>query len=140
MGGVQAGDRMAVMVLPGKNEAMSVINLSTLLGRWVMPNPIDGSDEVGISIKEGGVAESIDQSAIIYKTWKIVNGKLEITSVRDGGGDEEEIALFDIVTLGADSLVYKNEEDTFEYTRERPKELYGTEVELEGISDDDYKI
>lgn len=137
-GGLQVGDRMAVMTNADQTEATIVINQNTLLGDWVMPNPIDGSSEVGIRIKEGGIAESIDQSSIIYKTWKIYNGKLEILSQRDGGGDEEELNLYEIVMLGADSLVYRTigksreEMETFEYSRWKEPEkmdLHGLKLE-----------
>ena len=106
-GGLQAGDRLAVMADDKKTEVTAVINLNTLLGDWVMPDPIDGSSEIGIRIKEGGVAESIEMTNIIYRTWKIVNGKLEIISIREGGGDQEETNLYDILSLGADTLCYK---------------------------------
>jgi hypothetical protein len=137
-GGMQVGDRMAVMANPAKTEATIVINQNALLGDWVMPNPIDGSSEVGIRIKEGGIAESIDQSSIIYKTWKIYNGRLEILSQRDGGGDEEELNLYELVKLGNDSLVYKTinkpreEMETFEYSRWKEPEkmdLHGLQLE-----------
>ena len=113
-----------------------VVNQAALLGNWVMPNPIDGSDEVGISIKEGGIAESIEQSVIIYKTWKLTRGKLEIVSVREGGTEEEETNLYDIIKLTPDSLVYKDAEDTFEYSRQKPKEHYGLDVDLEDAQDE----
>ena len=87
------------------------------MGNWLMPNPIDGSSEVGIRIKDGGIAESIEQSSIIYKTWKIVDGKLEITLVREGGGDEEETNWYTIDKLDADSLVYHVNDEVFEYSR-----------------------
>ena len=119
-GGLQVGDRMA--------------------GNWVMPNPIDGSDEVGISIKEGGVAESIDQGTIIYRTWRLVKGHLEIVLVRDGANDVEELNIYDILKLTADSLVYKDSEETFEYSRQKPKETYGENVKLEDSSFDDFKM
>ena len=137
-GGLQAGDRLAVMADDEKTEATIVINLNTLLGDWVMPDPIDGSAEVGIRIKEGGVAESIEMTNIIYRTWKIVNGQLEILSIREGGGDAEETNLYQILTLGADTLCYKtigkprDEEETFEYSRfkEKPKvDLRGLQLE-----------
>lgn len=145
-GGLQAGDRIAVMPNKAKTEAVIVINQNTLLGDWVMPNPIDGSSEVGIRIKEGGVAESIDQSSIIYKTWKIYNGKLEILSQREGGGDMEETNLYEILLLGADSLVYKTygvdkqDEETFEYSRWKEKpamDLHGLQLEDSG---DEFRI
>ncbi len=142
-GGLQVGDRMAVMANDDKTEALIVINQNSLLGDWVMPNPIDGSSEVGIRIKEGGIAESIDQSSIIYKTWKIYNGKLEILSQRDGGGDEEELNLYEIVKLGADSLVYKTvnkpreEMETFEYSRwKEPEQMDLHGLQLENAEDE----
>ena len=139
-GGLQAGDRMAVLPNKAKTEAVIVINQNTLLGDWVMPNPIDGSDEVGISIKEGGVAESIDQGSIIYRTWRLSQGRLEIVLVRDGANDVEELNVYDIVKLTSDSLVYKDAEETFEYERQKPKETYGEDVKLEDSSYDEFKM
>ena len=52
-GGLMVGDRLAVMPNATGSEAVIVINQNTLLGDWVMPNPIDGSSEVGIRIKGG---------------------------------------------------------------------------------------
>jgi hypothetical protein len=139
-GGLQVGDRMAVVPNEDMTSAKIVINQTTLLGNWVMPNPIDGSDEVGISIKEGGVAESIDQGTIIYRTWRLVKGHLEIVLVRDGANDVEELNIYDILKLTADSLVYKDSEETFEYSRQKPKETYGENVKLEDSSFDDFKM
>lgn len=139
-GGLQVGDRMAVVPNEDMTSAKIVINQTTLLGNWVMPNPIDGSDEVGISIKEGGVAESIDQGTIIYRTWRLVKGHLEIVLVRDGANDVEELNIYDILKLTADSLVYKDSEETFEYSRQKPKETYGDDVKLEDSSFDDFKM
>lgn len=129
-GGVQPGDRMAVLPNKDRSEAELIINQATLLGNWVMPNPLDGSDEVGISIKEGGIAESIDQGSIVYKTWRLNRGQLEIVQVREGGSEEEETYYFDIVKLGADSLVYKDGEELYEYSRQRPKDAQH-KIELE---------
>ena len=142
-GGLQVGDRIAVYANDNNSEAIIVINQNALLGDWVMPNPIDGSSEVGIRIKEGGVAESIDQSSIIYKTWKLFNGRLEILSQRDGGGDEEELNLYEIVKLGADSLVYRTlnkpreEMETFEYSRwKEPEQMDLHGLQLEDAADE----
>ena len=139
-GGLQVGDRMAVLPNDNKTVANTVINQTTLLGNWVMPNPIDGSDEVGISIKEGGVAESIDQGSIIYRTWRLSKGRLEIVLVREGGNDVEELNVYDILKLTADSLVYKDAEETFEYERQKPKETYGEDVKLEDSSYDEFEM
>lgn len=146
-GGLQMGDRLAVMANEKRTEATEIINLNTLLGDWVMPDPIDGSAEVGIRIKEGGVAESIEMTNIIYRTWKIVDGNLEILSVREGGGDAEETNLYQIMALGPDTLCYKtigklrDEEETFEYNRYKEKpavDLRG--LQLEDTQDEFNKI
>ena len=121
-----------------KNTADIVINQNMLLGDWVMPDPIDGSSEVGISIKEGGIAETIELTSITYRTWKIVDGQLEIVSVIEGGGQEEEVNYYDITKLTNDSLVYKNDEDSFEYSRQKPKEPYGDDIELEQSALEDF--
>ena len=139
-GGLQAGDRMAVLPNDDKTAAVTVINQTALLGDWVMPNPLDGSDEVGIRIKEGGVAESIEQSSIIYRTWRLVKGHLEIVLVRDGANDMEEVYTYDLQKLTTDSLVYKDSEETYEYGRQKPKETYGDEVKLEDTSLDDFRM
>lgn len=150
-GGYAPGDRIAVM-MKNKRAARLVINLSTLLGNWVMPNPIDGSSEMGIAIKEGGIAEGIEQSSLIYKTWRIFNGKLEIYAQRDGGGDVEEIALYEFVKLTNDSLIYRlpngnsdgkrdflDGEELFEYGRQQEHDN-SSKIKLEESSFDDFKI
>ena len=137
-GSVRPGDRLALMTNKSQTEATEVINVNLLLGDWVMPDPLDGSDEVGIRIKDGGVAESIEMTNITYRTWRIFNGKLEITSIREGGTEAEETNFFDIVKLSQDTLVYKtidkpqDEMETFEYTRWREKaapDLHGLKLE-----------
>lgn len=117
-GSYEPGDRMAV-VMNDKHKVKAVINETVLMGNWVMPNPLDGSSTVGIRIKDGGIAESIEQPSIIYKTWKIVNGQLELTMVREGGGDMEESEIFAIQKLDADSLIISNEADHLEFGREK---------------------
>lgn len=145
LGGYSVGDRMAVLADSKRTKATLVINESELLGNWVMPNPIDGSDETGISIREGGVAESIEQSTIIYRTWRINNGLLEIVSTREGGVEEEEVNLYEIISLGNDSLVYKtvgkprDEEETFEYSRQQHRE-HVDKVKLEDSSFEDIRL
>ena len=132
------GDRLALMINRDKTDALEVINVNYLLGDWVMPDPLDGADEVGIRIKDGGVAESIEMTNITYRTWRIFNGKLEITSIREGGTESEETNYFDIIKLSQDTLVYRtldkpqDETETFEYTRWKEKvapDLHGLKLE-----------
>lgn len=118
LGGLHSGCKLATITDDAKTKAELIINENSLLGNWVMLNPLDGSSYVGIRIKDGGIAESIEQSTIIYKTWRIVDGKLEITLVREGGGDMEEINVYDITKLDSDSLIYEDSEDFFDYIRQ----------------------
>lgn len=122
LGGYNVGDKMAVLLDDSMKNATLVINENVLLGNWVMLNPLDGSSYVGISMRDGGIAESIEQSTIVYKTWRIIDGKLEISLVREGGGDMEETNVYEIVKLDSDSLIYENEEDRMEYFREGMKQ------------------
>ena len=138
-GGLQVGDRMAIVPNAKKTEALVVINQAALLGNWVMPNPLDGSDEVGFRIKEGGIVEGIEQSSLTYKTWRLVRGKLELVDVREGGGEEEEVTLYDFVRLTPDSLILKDSEDIYEYGRQQLKKP-DSDIKLEEASEDDYKI
>ena len=89
-------------------------------------------------LRQCGYAGSPSSGHLTQPTWKIFNGKLEILSVREGGGDEEEMNLYEILYLGADSLAYKtvgrshDEEETFEYSRwkEKPQvDLHGLKLE-----------
>ncbi len=139
-GGLEVGDRMVVIPNKDMKSARFVLNQSALLGNWVMPNPIDGSDEVGIRIKEGGIAESIELTTLTYKTWRLVKGKLEIVLVREGGSGEDELNVYDIVRLEPDTLVYKDKEETFEYSRQKPREQYGTNIKLEKSALEDFQM
>jgi hypothetical protein len=42
--------------------------------------------------------------------------------------------------LTADSLVYRDAEEVFEYSRQKPKETYGDDVKLEDVDYDDFKM
>ena len=126
LGGYNVGDRMAVLTNRERTMATLVINESALLGNC-------------------GVCESIEQTSIIYRTWRITNGMLELVSIREGGVEAEETNLYEILSLGNDSLVYKTvgkpreEEETFEYSRQviRKRE---DKVKLEEASYEDFKI
>ena len=116
-GGYSVGDKMAVYMKKDSEQPLMVVNETTLMGNWIMPNPIDGSSTLGIMIKDGGIAESINQPVIIFKTWRIVDGQLELCLVREGGGDEEETNIYTLEKLDADSLIYSDTEDRHAYSR-----------------------
>lgn len=118
-GGLSTGDNVAVTLMPNTDEkiAYSVINLASLMGDWVTPNPIDGSGYIGISLHEGGVASGIDQTTLEYRSWRISNGKLLIVSIPDGGGEFEETDTMTIIKISPDSLLISNREFEYRYGR-----------------------
>ncbi|HAT62535.1 MAG TPA: hypothetical protein DCS83_08365 [Prevotella sp.] len=104
-GGLMAGDRMAVVGYKdanGEYTATSIINLTTLLGKWV-------SLDKNFEIQEGGTVKCyIKEETNPWTSWKIYNGKLVLN--RD---------TFTIDNLGADSLYLENNEGIFTFKREK---------------------
>ena len=103
-GGMAAGDRMAVMVDPDSSDedaqrALEVINLTTLLGKWVS---LDKSFE----LQEGGVVISNVKEPKPYVEWKILNGQLVLSA-----------DTFKVFELGVDTLMLENEKGIFAYKR-----------------------
>lgn len=115
IGGYEAGDELAVTVNGDTTEATMVINKSALHGQWVMPNPIDGSSDTGISIQRGGTAESIEQDDIVYKSWRLFNGKLVLSLTHEDGAGNDETQTFSISKLTRDSLIIADDDGIYEY-------------------------
>jgi hypothetical protein len=140
-GGYEPGDRMAVVTNRNQTQAVTVINLSVLLGDWVIPNPLDGTSVMGLSIRDGGIAESINQSSQIYKTWRLVNGNLELVSIREGGGDFEETEYYRFRMLTEDSLIIDSGEQIFEYSHpDKEDDLNSLDLDLNDVDVDDMVI
>ncbi len=135
IGGYATGDEVAVAVNADTTEATMVVNKTALYGNWVMPNPIDGSSVMGMSILKGGMAESIDQSEVLYKSWRLFNGKLIFVIMREDGIGNEETMWLTIKKLTRDSLIVKDDEETMEYSRPKPVED-DTDIELDDGMDD----
>ncbi len=106
-GGRMVGDRMAVIGAKVNQElvAKKVINLTTLLGRWV-------SLDKNFEIREGGIVESfVKAESHPWTKWKILNGALLLNT-----------DTFEVKTLGADSLLLENKNGIFVYKRQRDKQ------------------
>lgn len=104
LGGLLAGDRLAVIghKVDGENYAQTVINLTTLQGRWT-------SIDRNFEILEGGVVKShLQAETNPWTEWKICNGKLLLNK-----------DTFMIDNLGADSLYLENKEGIFAYKRQK---------------------
>ena len=101
-GGLLAGDRLAVLACKdadGEMFANTVINLTTLLGKWSDINRT-------FDIQEGGTVECSNQEPKPYVDWRILNGKLILTS-----------DTFSIYKLDPDSLMLENNQGIYAYKR-----------------------
>lgn len=101
-GGMLTGDRMAVIrsIVYGDTMATTVINLTTLQGKW-------SSLAKSFQIEEGGkVTSNADAESNPWTTWKIFNGKLVLNT-----------DTFTINELRADSLFLENKEGIFAFQR-----------------------
>ena len=103
-GGLCVGDRMAVMLEQEENtneppKAREVVNLTTLMGKWVS---LDKSFE----LQEGGVVVSNITEPKPLVDWKICNGLLVLST-----------DTFSIYELVADSLFLENDKGIYAYKR-----------------------
>jgi len=103
-GGLMQGDRIALIAkknADGEDVAQTVINLTTLLGKWT-------SLDKNFEIVEGGKVESsVKAETNPWTSWKILNGKLLLNT-----------DTFSIVELGADSMYLENDKGIFAYKRQ----------------------
>ena len=112
-GSFQSGDRMAV-ILKDASTAAQVVNMTVLTGDWLSSSSSSSSSQSGIRLKADGQAENIGTGPVAYRSWRLLNGQLEIESASDG---KTEVGLYDIVAIGPDSLVFKDDARRFEFSR-----------------------
>ncbi len=143
MAGYSRGDEIYVVPNADHSAAVMTINKNCLLGEWVMPSPFDGSTPSGIVIKDGGEASNFEQQGdIIYKSWRILNGHLQLSYTRDDGTDIYSTDTYEILRMTEDSLYLKNmyEEETFEFGRYKPEPEIDLGVILDYNYEEDYNL
>ncbi|MCI7310968.1 MAG: lipocalin family protein [Prevotella sp.] len=104
-GGLMVGDKVAVIAHKnndGEQVATTVVNITTLLGKWTS---IDKNFELR---EDGSIKSHVAAESKVWTSWKLYNGKLLLN--RD---------TFDIHTLGADSLYLESREGIFTYARQK---------------------
>lgn len=108
-GGLLSGDRIALIANEDQNGAdgekgqlvaQSVINLTSLLGKWAS---IDKNFEI---IEGGTVKNNVKAEQNPWTSWKILNGKLLLNK-----------DTFEIDNLGSDSLMLENNQGIFVFKR-----------------------
>ena len=105
LGGLMAGDRIALLAYKaqdGEMVAQKVINLTSLLGKWI-------SLDKNFDLLEGGeVKNNVKAETNPWTSWKIMNGKLLLNK-----------DTFDIDNLGPDSLLLENHQGIFVFKRQK---------------------
>lgn len=108
-GGLLSGDRIALIATEdpvgtdgekGQWVAQSVINLTSLLGKWAS---LDKNFEI---IEGGEVKNNVKAEQNPWSSWKILNGKLLLNK-----------DTFQIDNLGSDSLMLENNQGIFVFKR-----------------------
>lgn len=102
-GGLLSGDRIALIAdesKEGQVTAQSIINLTSLLGKWTS---IDKNFEI---IEGGEVKNNVKAEQNPWTSWKILNGKLLLNK-----------DTFQIDKLGPDSLYLENNVGIFTFKR-----------------------
>ncbi len=75
-------------------------------GTWVHANPINASEQEGMTLNENRTASSVNMATLLYKKWQLENGKLLLDY--ESIGNKQTLTgtdTLDIVKLDADSLV-----------------------------------
>jgi len=103
-GGLLAGDRIALIAnkdANGEMVAQSVINLTSLLGKWTS---LDKNFEI---IEGGEVKNNVKAEQNPWTSWKILNGQLLLNK-----------DTFNIDNLGPDSLYLENRVGIYTFKRQ----------------------
>lgn len=142
LGEYSVGDQLYVIPNEDRTAAICIVNENMLVKEWVMPSPYDGNSPVGIILKSGGDAESIDQIDLVYTRWAILNGRLLLTETREDAGGLEMTQKYDILKLTRDSLLLSNveEEETFEYGVRKEEAPVDLGIELDYNTEEDYDL
>lgn len=86
-----------------------------LIGQWTTSNPNDSTAQLGIELKENGIASSINMPTLPYDQWTKVNDStvaIHGKSILDG----EEIELTDTFDLDKEKSVLKQRNTDIEYS------------------------
>ncbi|MCF0186936.1 MAG: hypothetical protein HUJ98_10670 [Bacteroidaceae bacterium] len=121
-GGCAVDDHIVVVRGSGDN-ADEVVNVTTLVGRWVRKNVAD--EESGINIQEGGLASSINNDTQTYHRWEMMGNKLLLTWSGDGSdGTSELVDTCEIRALDRNTLTltsqYEEVLETTYYRQDNP--------------------
>ncbi len=88
---------------------------------WLQPVPGQEGALQGIDIGERGIATSVNMRTLIYKSWKLRNGKLTLSGMSVGNRQTLSFTeTYDVHKLTEESLILKRGDETRVFRRSRP--------------------
>lgn len=89
------------------------------VGRWVMPDPINPEQVMGVELSVEGVAESIDMATLRYESWELQGeaGRILLKGVSEGSGEPIAFTESATITRNADGTLTLILNDEAEGTR-----------------------
>lgn len=102
-GTLTVGDTLAVVPMFQEKRALSVVNVSELMGLWMF----EGGQGTGMRLNAGGAACDVGPSEVTLREWKLRNGHFILTYVPADGSDYNERAdTSTIITLDKEHFNY----------------------------------
>lgn len=96
----------AVEVVYHKTKESNVANLiigdatyANAVGSWVMPDPIDPKEVMGVEIDINGKASSIRMATLLFKSWELTENANQIILHGESIGTGETFAFSDTATI-----------------------------------------
>lgn len=88
-------------------------------GTWVQPVPNMPTMTQGFILNPDGTAESVNMATLQYETWTLNGNELTMTGRSIGNGQTIEFTQdYEIEKLTSDTLIIRNGDMLFEYTRQ----------------------
>lgn len=88
-------------------------------GTWLQPIPGMEDKTQGFTLNDDGTAQSVNMETLQYTTWRRDGDILTLTGRSIGNGQTIEFTeMYNIEQLTSDTLVLRNGDVTFTYSRE----------------------
>ncbi|AIM37653.1 hypothetical protein KO02_13950 [Sphingobacterium sp. ML3W] len=102
------------------STALFACNTVSIEGNWVEPIPGMEESMQGVSLKKGGMANSINMATLEYSTWEKTGDKLILSG--KSIGNHQTSAFSDTLTiqeLTQEKLILKKGNQIIKYTKEK---------------------
>ncbi len=76
---------------------------SEAVGRWIMEDPLDTSDVMGVELQVGGVAQSINMATLLYTSWELTEESGTIILSGQSVGNGQTIGFSEKAVIAKDA-------------------------------------